>query len=92
MSAPNEGRQSPPPQDQSDAQAGKTAGGKVSQVPAWLLLLQYTTPEPKLSLRADRGCFLNTNDPSLIATITDTLCSLTTVKTRTRAKGTNSKA
>ncbi|KAK5095740.1 hypothetical protein LTR70_003410 [Exophiala xenobiotica] len=31
MSAPNEGRQSPPPQDQSDAQAGKTAGGKLDK-------------------------------------------------------------
>lgn len=31
MSAPNEGRQSPPPEEQSNAQAGKTAGGKLDK-------------------------------------------------------------
>lgn len=43
MSAPNEGRQSPPPEEQSNAQAGKTAGGKVSQNSAWPHLSECIT-------------------------------------------------
>jgi len=98
MSAPNAGRQSPPPEEQSGAQQGDHPGqpgsGKVSELPkdvlcSWSFIDTSSSMMPQTIPNRTSVLMLS----PLVATSTDAFrCSSMNPKARTRARKTNWRA